>query len=285
MADVWVGLDLGQLVDYSAMAILSRSLAIDEATGRPAKSSRGFYQYRYDILALRRFELGTPYASIVNRVVDVLLRPELGDNVRLCVDATGVGGPIVEMFRTGLRPYPRLECHAVTITAGRSWSVVGPHAYHCAKIELVAAVREVLELRRLKVSKRPDGTAMDHADVLRHELLNFRVKLTAAANETFNAREGVHDDLVLAVALPIWLSSLPRFELCFLDDNREESSLRPREQAAIAAESGFLAQLEESEVEALAIEGVINTRRVEAAREARFQRFLANPTADEWWNP
>src|SRR5262249_55869194 len=67
--------------------------------------------------------------------------------------------------------------------------------------ELVAAVRAALESRTLKVAN-----GVQHADVLKRELLDFRVRVTAAANETFSAREGTHDDLVLAVALPVWLS-------------------------------------------------------------------------------
>ncbi len=43
--------------------------------------------------------------------------------------------------------------------------------------------------------------------MLVRELENFRVKITAAANETFGAwREGQHDDLVIAVALACWLA-------------------------------------------------------------------------------
>jgi hypothetical protein len=41
--------------------------------------------------------------------------------------------------------------------------------------------------------------------VLVREMANFRVKITAAANETFGVwREGQHDDLVLGVALACW---------------------------------------------------------------------------------
>jgi hypothetical protein len=42
------------------------------------------------------------------------------------------------------------------------------------------------------------------ASVLVQELLNFRVKITEAANETFGAGDGEHDDIVLAVALACW---------------------------------------------------------------------------------
>jgi hypothetical protein len=47
---------------------------------------------------------------------------------------------------------------------------------------------------------------MPERELLIKEFLAFRVKITAAANETFEAwRERDHDDMVLAVALACWL--------------------------------------------------------------------------------
>jgi hypothetical protein len=48
-----------------------------------------------------------------------------------------------------------------------------------------------------------------HADlkdwpVLRRELMNFRPEITREGHETWNARSGEHDDLVIAVALCAW---------------------------------------------------------------------------------
>jgi hypothetical protein len=46
--------------------------------------------------------------------------------------------------------------------------------------------------------------------VLAQELSLFRVKITLAANETFEAwRERDHDDLVLALALALYVGSFP----------------------------------------------------------------------------
>jgi hypothetical protein len=38
----------------------------------------------------------------------------------------------------------------------------------------------------------------------------FEVKITPAAHETFNARQGQHDDLVLALACALWFAMHPR---------------------------------------------------------------------------
>jgi hypothetical protein len=136
---------------------------------------------------------------------------------------------------------------------------------------LVAAVREALELRRLKLAKRPDGTPIDHATTLKNELLNFRVKITAAANETFSAREGLHDDLVLSVALPIWLASLPRFEM-----SGSDVIWRPKEQVAVEADSlARLRVVEEEEAEAWAREKGIETPAMKREQQAVVDELIA----------
>ena len=144
MADIWVGLDLGQLTDFTALAILRRSLALGKK-GLPVRSAQGFALYRFDVVALSRYPLGTPYTSVVSHVVQQLHRRELQPSPRLVIDATGCGGPIVEMFRTALRNYPEIELHAITITGGRACSKTGRYDWHVAKVELVGALRAALE--------------------------------------------------------------------------------------------------------------------------------------------
>ncbi len=68
------------------------------------------------------------------------------------------------------------------------------------KKELVSTLQVLLQARRLRVAP-----ALPEAQTLVRELLNFQVKITPAANETFGAwREGQHDDLVLAMAIAAW---------------------------------------------------------------------------------
>src|SRR4051794_31052125 len=207
--DYVAGLDLGQTSDYSALAVMRREAVLDEA-GAPLKNHRGRLVYDFACVHLERYPLGTSYGAIVSSVKALMGRPELrpGDDERrpgprLAVDGTGVGRAVIDMFIDA-----NMNCKLVpiTITGGNSeprqdpWSAAGPSAYWTPKIHLVGAVQAVLSSGRLKIAPK-----LPLAELLRKELTDFKVKFTASANETFNARDGAHDDLVLAAALAIWL--------------------------------------------------------------------------------
>lgn len=183
--EFFFGLDLGQAQDYTALAVLQQL--------RTAKEPD--YLVRY----LQRFPLDTPYTAIGPSVARLASAPGLPGNAILVVDQTGVGRPVVELFlrQPGLPPVV-----PITITAGQQVTMTEDRSLHVPKKELVRCLQRVLERRRLKIARGlPDALA------LTQELLNFRVTITASANETFGAgRRGEHDDLVLALALACWLA-------------------------------------------------------------------------------
>src|ERR1700679_1803773 len=103
----YLGLDLGQKRDYSAVAVVER---IDHR--------RAFQGTAFPKLLVRHVErlpLGTPYPLVVERVRAIVRSGELAGNCALAVDATGVGAPVVDMLRAA-----RLGCelNAVVITGG-----------------------------------------------------------------------------------------------------------------------------------------------------------------------
>jgi hypothetical protein len=267
MADIWIGLDLGSLVDYTAAAVLRRSLTFDAETGWPERDALGAARYKFDVLAIRRFALGTPYLAIVQHITGQLQRVEMGRSPRLTIDASGVGNAVVEMFRTALKSLPHIEVHAITITAGRGWSLVAQRTYHVSKLELVGSIRAALESGRLRVPPQ-----LEHAELLKRELQDFRVKITPAANEVFSAREGAHDDIVLAVSLPLFLGGLRSMQLI-----PDPDWLLPREQQAVSAE---IRALEQEEVEAAEAERCGRLREKEA-RQARRHASIDDPM---WWS-
>ena len=187
-----LGLDLGQVHDFTALAVVERVEVEGTATKMRA---------RYEVRHLERPPLGTGYPQIAARVGEVLSRlPSRPRGPRLVVDSTGVGRPVVDMLRqSGLEPL------AITITGGDKPSWVGG-GWRVPKRDLVSNLAVLLQTSRLKVAKElPD------AATLVNELLNFRVKISVGGHDSYEAwREGVHDDLVLAVAIAAWCGERPR---------------------------------------------------------------------------
>lgn len=192
--DLLISADLGQLVDYTALSLVQRSIRLND-DGFPAKSTLGHPIRHHDVLAIKRFELGSPYTTIVR---DIKKQADRFPGAKVIVDATGVGRPIVDLIRE-----LRVECHAITITGGKDWSNPKPFEYRVSKYELVAAVRVALETEALKIAQLPDPMI---SALLRKELTGFKVTRSKTDAELYDAREGDHDDLVLAVALPVWYS-------------------------------------------------------------------------------
>jgi hypothetical protein len=185
-ADYFLGLDLGQTRDFTALAVLERSPPTDAGTA--------VQQSEYALRHLHRFALGTPYTEIVPSVAALVRSGPLAESP-VVVDQTGVGRAVVDLLRQSAG-----WVIPVTITGGHAVTGAQDGSFHVPKKELVTALQVVLQARRLQIAR---GLA-DAATLVR-ELQNFQVKLTAAANETFGVwREGQHDDLVLAVALACW---------------------------------------------------------------------------------
>lgn len=192
MPEYFVGLDLGQSQDYTALSVVERNPLPIEADAKTAKDGK---KYTYGVRYLKRWHLGTSYTNIVADVDKLMGQINLKDS-KLVIDGTGVGRAVVDMFRVG-----KLKAQAVsiTITAG---TLVTPVAggFNVCKKDLVGVMQLLLQTQRLKIAP-----GLPEAKVLTKELSTFRVKVTAAANETFEAwRERDHDDMVFAVALPAW---------------------------------------------------------------------------------
>ncbi len=132
-------------------------------------------------------------------------RPEL-NLPRVAADATGVGTAVMEMVGQALRARAGDGRQAmlcpILIGGGHAVSHAPDGSWRVAKVQLVSVLQALLSGRRLKIA-----TGLPDAAVLVAELKAFSVKITPAGNEAFEAwRERDHDDLVLAVALALWLA-------------------------------------------------------------------------------
>jgi hypothetical protein len=180
MVRFFVGLDLGQANDYTALSILERRIVERESS--------------YDVRRLERVR-GMPYPDIIDRVTQIMRSTALINEAALIVDQTGVGQPVVDSFRkAGLKPIGIMIHGGDRATReGSTWRV--------PKRDLVGVLQVLLQNSRLRVSWK-----LKLAKVLSGEMLNFKVKIDqATAHDSYSAwREADHDDLLLAVALAAW---------------------------------------------------------------------------------
>lgn len=212
-----VSVDLGQTIDPTAIAVLevtTRQDAVmaqyDDPPGRTPPSLDWFSTNtdggprqpntpaRIDVRHLERLPLRMPYTEQVAHVAKLLARSPLSRRADLVLDQTGVGRPVVDMFRAaGLSP---IGC---TITGGDSWSRVQGDDYRVAKLLLVSRLQAALHAGELRIAKDlPD------ASILALEMADFRAQIGETGYTRFGARQGTHDDLVLALAIGVWYANL-----------------------------------------------------------------------------
>ena len=140
-----------------------------------------------------RLHQGTSYPSVVERAKYLAEKLE---GALLALDATGVGEATVSLFRKA-----RLSPHVVTITAGDAIATTEGNVHRVPKRDLISVAQVMLQTDRLKIAK-----AIPLADTMLRELLNFRLKVPLNAGAIEAWREGPHDDLVLALAIALWLA-------------------------------------------------------------------------------
>ena len=179
MPKFYIGVDLGQKRDYTALAIAEKTL---QPSG-------------YAVRHLERIQLNIPYPAMADHVVRQLRSTMVCGTTALVVDSSGVGLPVLDLLRArGARPV------AVTITGGKSVHQADG-IFRVPKRDLVIGLVKLFDLGRLKIAAE-----IPHASELISELLEFRVRISQRTRrESYEAgKRSCHDDLVIAVALACW---------------------------------------------------------------------------------
>ena len=207
---IYLGLDLGQSQDPSALAIVERlkpahphrnppSWQLTYAA-KPAKSA--IDPEPLIVRHVERMELDTRYSDVAKRVAAVALSPLAQGRKTLAVDATGVGMPVVEML---LALQMGCEIRPVVITGGLGQSNTGP-MWHVAKVDLLCGLREAVETGELRV---PRG--LQQVDRLVQELMSVKIGKRPSGQDRVGADGcGEHDDMVIALALASWAARAGR---------------------------------------------------------------------------
>ena len=182
MASYAVGVDLGQVQDYTAIAVvglderyLAACQARDEAYKRLScarqdphldevdlriiereidEEEDSMPEPVYEVRHLERLPLGTRYPEVVGRIKALLSTPPLADECALAVDATGVGVAVTDMLRNAGLHFDR-----VTITSGEKEIREGSR-WRVPKRDLISTCQVLLQQRRLKIAASLPGLAL-----------------------------------------------------------------------------------------------------------------------------
>jgi len=195
-----LGVDFGQANDPTALALLQHP------TGRNPS---------YQLRALHRFPLRTRYADVVTAINRRLDEPPLRGRTRVAVDATGVGAPVVELFKQDTESR---ELYAITITGGTSVGGSG-RRLTVPKRDLITTTAVILQQQRLRIAPN-----LPEADTLLDEFLSDRVTTTETGHDRYGpANSDGHDDLLLALSLALWLAENKPFTYASIHVPRGES--------------------------------------------------------------
>ena len=185
---VTIGIDIGQKVDPTAIAVLEK---VKRADGE-----------HYIARFLQRLPLATTYPAIAERLgqivrgVHVITSNTPAGNPRITTfaDATGVGAPVVDLLRLdGVKVVACYFTHGDRRTEER---VNGQEQVSIGKAWLVSRLQALLQTNRLHLPQTAE------AALLAQELLDYEIKVSEDANDRYGAfRVGSHDDLVTALGL------------------------------------------------------------------------------------
>jgi hypothetical protein len=198
---VAVGVDLGQSKDPTSIAVVEKlAPEVHPDTHhqhvRAMREALKHVRPEYNLRLLEQAPLGEPYPAQAQRVNRILARQAIAEHdPRVWIDYTGVGRAVFDIFKQ--ERVPRIV--PVTITFNGQEGPNGHGGHSVPKLALVSRLQALMHTGRLHM---PDTLPL--AKVFRRELLDFRVSYTAVGNATFGARDGAHDDLILAVALAVY---------------------------------------------------------------------------------
>jgi hypothetical protein len=147
----------------------------------------------YRVAYLGRLPLRTPYTAQLAHIFAIKNR--LPRSAQLIIDVTGIGKGLFDMAVE-----QNLDPIGVVIHSGFE-----VHRRPYDKTVTVPKMRLVSELdKRLQLNDLFVHESLKDWPALRRELLNFRPEITRSGTETWNARSGEHDDLVIALGLALF---------------------------------------------------------------------------------
>jgi hypothetical protein len=202
--DVAFGLDLGEARDYSALSIVRRTIKVDQQrSGAVVPDELKYSPPVYQLIYLKRWPLHISYSKdVVQDVKRILEEGWPGEEHKpyLVLDYSGVGRAVLDIFRqAGMSPI------GIHTSSGDRMHWI-PGGFSVPKRDLIGVLTAAFQRNEIQIpAKLPDKK------ILLAELANFKIKVTAKGNDTYeHAKSTGHDDTVISLALALYYLSLLR---------------------------------------------------------------------------
>jgi hypothetical protein len=200
--EVFVGIDIGQSQDYTAVVVADPEVRNKEI--------------HYLIRFLKRLELKLEYPEVVENLKQFfanIRKYTVGHQmyIQAWVDATGVGKPVADLMR---KEIPGIMLHEVYMTWGEAKEKVNTGAFSITlpKAYMVSRLQVLVSYGRIHLPNTNEALAM------RDELMNYQIKVSESGNAQFGVfKTGEHDDLVTALGLAC-LHEPVVWDLDFMDE-------------------------------------------------------------------
>lgn len=196
VTDVIIGVDLGKMNDFTAMAGVERLQKYKAWPHEGEEYGESYYRLRF----LERFPLNTDWveqAYFAKAIYDSVKEFWAEKNITpdIIIDGTGVGAPMIDVFKR-LIPWAK-GCY---FTSGYQVNLENG-IYYVPKEHLVTNEQIIMQSRRIKFARNiPDQES------LRTELLNFSYKINEETGYVSfeHGKNSQKDDQVIAIALALW---------------------------------------------------------------------------------
>jgi hypothetical protein len=212
MGVVTIGIDVGQRVDPTAIAVaervgncyLVRHLErLPLGTSYPAIADRVGELYRNTVTRLDQQQATADYLAGGYMTAPHMSAPQdARSQIWLLVDATGVGTPCIDLIkeRAAIADGHLTGCF---FTYGDRLNVrLGSREGSIGKGFLVSRLQALIQSGRIRLPDTPEAHAL--AD----ELLVYEIRVDEQANEKYGAfKTGAHDDLVTALGLAVLIEA------------------------------------------------------------------------------
>ena len=150
-----------------------------------------------NVRALKRLPLGTSYVAQGEMIAALLADPRLA-GAGVFLDATGCGKPVSDLIARAVKHTP------IWISAGRDELRHGD-GYSVPKLTLISRLQAALHSGELRIAR-----ALPEAAAFCKETSGIQGELVESGHLSLNARQGCHDDMIIACALATWGATRPR---------------------------------------------------------------------------